>query len=214
MENASAAEGTLTQGFSELPVLKIQGRLSTRAKLEEFKKPVSLRFHEKTVHGWYDVAGTYMVQDIVMGPRKEVMESKFPEQESPTTPRTDRQPACAWTLLRTEIHQLGKPLGPRLEGLTFRRFSLTLSWNRLIFSRFNFSSAPHISSYMKLSLKHSVLWWYPLSTPLSFKNEFLNFLMPLHRTCLLARGAWNQTLRVLTELRALTLFSKGLVFKA
>lgn len=51
MEKALAAEEALTQGFLEFPVLKIQGRLTIRAKLEKFKKSVFLRFHEKTAHG-------------------------------------------------------------------------------------------------------------------------------------------------------------------
>lgn len=95
MEKASAAKETLMLGFSEFPVLKIKGQLTIRTKLEKFKNSVSLRFHEKTVRRWYNVAGTYMVQGIVMGPQKEVMESKFPEQESPTKSWTDSQPACA-----------------------------------------------------------------------------------------------------------------------
>lgn len=47
-----------------------------------------------------------------------------------------------------------------------------------------------ISSYTKLSLKYLILWCYPLRALLprpkiSSKNQVLNFLMSLHRTCLL-----------------------------
>lgn len=87
----------------------------------------------------------HMVWDVVMEPQKEVVESKFHlGQESPETSLTDSQPAPAWTLLGTEIHQLGKPFGLQLEGLTFTRFSLLLSRNRPIktlSSRVHFSSA-------------------------------------------------------------------------